>query len=107
MIDFAEFVVPRGDALQLGGPFAANVVKVLGWANDPAIAQSNIVTVLVSEGLNDLNELVVASPHTSELHVPLPNEAEMQEYVTALAATEFSDLAANLGGARSRRSARG
>ena len=36
VIEFAEFVVPRGDALQLGGPFAANVVKVLGWANDPA-----------------------------------------------------------------------
>ena len=35
VIEFAEFVVPRGDALQLGGPFAANVVKVLGWANDP------------------------------------------------------------------------
>ena len=29
VIEFATFVVPRGDALQLGGPFAANVVKVL------------------------------------------------------------------------------
>ena len=37
IIEFAEFVVPRGDAVQLGGPFAANTVKVLGWANDPAI----------------------------------------------------------------------
>ena len=59
VIEFAEFVVLRGDALQLGGPFAANVVKVLGWANDPAIAQANIVTVLLSEGLHDLNALVV------------------------------------------------
>ena len=50
VIEFAEFVVPRGDALQLGGAFAANTVKVLGWANDPAIVQSNIVTVLISEG---------------------------------------------------------
>ena len=39
VIEFAEFVVPRGDALQLGGPFAANVVKVLGWANDPAVGR--------------------------------------------------------------------
>jgi hypothetical protein len=37
IIDFAEFVVPRGDPIQLSGPFSANVVKVLGWANDPAI----------------------------------------------------------------------
>ena len=95
VIHFAEFVVPRGDALQLGGPFAANVVKVLGWANDPGIRQSNMVTVLVSEGLNDLNTQVVASPHTTELLVPLPSEADMQAYVQILAADEFPALSAN------------
>jgi AAA+ superfamily predicted ATPase len=93
VIEFAEFVVPRGDALQLGGPFAANVVKVLGWANDPAIAQANIVTVLVSEGLHDLNALVVQNPHASALHVPLPDEAGMTSYVKSLAAGEFPTLA--------------
>src|SRR5688572_33175066 len=93
VIEFAEFVVPRGDALQLGGGFAANTVKVLGWANDPAVTQSNIVTVLVSEGLRDLNDLVVDNPHAAALHVPLPGESEMQSYVKTLAATQFPDLA--------------
>ncbi len=92
ILEFAEFVVPRGDALQLGGPFAANTVKVLGWANDPAIAQSNIVTVLISEGLRDLNDLVVENPHAASLHVPLPDESEMSEYVKTLAATQFPEL---------------
>src|SRR4029453_8858524 len=94
IIEFAEFVVPRGDALQLGGPFAANVVKVLGWANDPAVAQANIVTVLVSEGLHDLNALVVENPHAAALHIPLPDEAGMREYVNALSSGEFPTLAA-------------
>jgi hypothetical protein len=94
IIEFAEFVVPRGDALQLGGPFAANTVKVLGWANDPAIVQSNIVTVLLSEGLHDLNSLVVENPHAAALHVPLPSEADMQAYVTTLSQTQFPELAA-------------
>jgi hypothetical protein len=94
IIEFAEFVVPRGDALQLGGPFAANTVKVLGWANDPAIVQSNIVTVLLSEGLHDLNGLIVDNPHAAALHVPLPGEADMLAYVTALGQTQFPDLAA-------------
>jgi AAA+ superfamily predicted ATPase len=94
IIEFAEFVVPRGDALQLGGPFAANTVKVLGWANDPAIVQSNIVTVLLSEGLHDLNGLVVENPHAAALHLPLPNEADMLSYLTTLVATQFPDLAA-------------
>ncbi len=93
IIEFAEFVVPRGDALQLGGPFAANTVKVLGWANDPAVAQSNIVTVLISEGLHDLNSLVVENPHAAALHIPLPGEADMLSYVHALATTQFPDLA--------------
>jgi len=94
IIEFAEFVVPRGDALQLGGPFAANTVKVLGWANDPAVVQSNIVTVLLSEGLHDLNSLVVENPHAAALHIPLPDEADMLAYVKALSATQFPDLAA-------------
>jgi AAA+ superfamily predicted ATPase len=94
IIEFAEFVVPRGDAIQLGGPFAANTVKVLGWANDPAVVQSNIVTVLLSEGLHDLNSLVVENPHAAALHLPLPGEADMLAYVRTLAATQFPDLAA-------------
>ena len=94
VIEFAEFVVPRGDALQLGGGFAANTVKVLGWANDPAITQANIVTVLVSEALHDLNGLVVDNPHAATLHVPLPDEAEMSAYVQVLATTQFPDLPA-------------
>jgi AAA+ superfamily predicted ATPase len=92
IIEFAEFVVPRGDALQLGGGFAANIVKVLGWANDPAITQANIVTALISEGLRDLNDLVVDNPHAAALHVPLPGEVEMSEYVHALATSRFPDL---------------
>jgi SpoVK/Ycf46/Vps4 family AAA+-type ATPase len=92
VIDFAEFVVPRGDAIQLGGAFSANVVKVLGWANDPAILQSNIVTVLLTEGLHDLNELVVENPHATSLRIPLPTEGEMGEYLEALVATTFPEL---------------
>lgn len=94
VIEFAEFVVPRGDALQLGGGFAANIVKVLGWANDPAITQANIVTALISEGLRDLNDLVVDNPHAASLHLPLPDDAEMSAYVQALATTQFPELPA-------------
>ncbi len=94
IIEFAEFVVPRGDAAHLGGPFAANTVKVLGWANDPAIVHSNIVTVLISEGLHDLSELVVENPHAASLHLPLPDEDEMIAYIRTLAAAQFPELEA-------------
>jgi len=92
IIDFAEFVVPRGNAIELGGAFSANVVKALGWANDPAILQSNIVTILLTEGLHDLNDLVVNNPHAAALRIPLPSESEMAHYVQTLIATNFPEL---------------
>ena len=93
VVDFAEFVVPRADAAQLGGPFAANVVKVLGWANDPAILQANVITVLISEALHDLNGLVAENPHAAEVKLPLPDEPEMSTYVDSLARGPIPDLA--------------
>jgi AAA+ superfamily predicted ATPase len=92
IIEFAEFVVPRGDPLQLGGAFSSNVVKVLGWANDPAILRSDIVTVLIAEGLHDLNSLAVENPHAAPLNIPLPSEQEMSEYVQVLGAGALRDL---------------
>jgi AAA+ superfamily predicted ATPase len=92
IIDFAEFVVPRGDPIQLSGPFSANIVKILGWANDPAILHSNIVTVLLTEGLHDLNSLVVENPHISILKIPLPSEEEMLEYLHTLIKTQLPEL---------------
>jgi AAA+ superfamily predicted ATPase len=92
VIDFCEFVAPRGDAVQLGGAFSANVVKILGWANDPAILQSNVVTVLMVEGLHDLNELVVENPHAASLRIPLPTEDEMADYIDTLVSTTLPDL---------------
>ena len=92
VIDFAEFIVPHGDPIQLGGEIGANVVKLLGWANDPAILQSNIVTVLMTEGLHNLNDLVVENPHASKLAIPLPDEPEMLDFLKTLAQTQFPEL---------------
>ncbi len=92
IIDFAEFVVPQGNALQLGGEFSANVVKILGWANDPAILRSNIVSVLITEGLHDLNELVVENPHCTKLKIPLPDEADMLHYLQMLIQKSMPEL---------------
>jgi AAA+ superfamily predicted ATPase len=93
VLDFAEFIIPRGDPIQLTGDYSANVVKALAWANDPTILQNNIVTVLLTEGLNDLNALVVENPHSAKLKVALPDDGEMRAYLDALVATQFPDLA--------------
>lgn len=93
VIDFAEFVVPAGQALQLGGEFSANIVKLLSWANDPAILQANIATVCITENLHDLNELIVENPHNAKLTIALPNEDDMLAYLRMLQQTTFPSLA--------------
>jgi hypothetical protein len=95
VIDFAEFVAPRGDPLQLGGEFSGNIVKLLGWANDPSILQASIAVVLITENLHDLSDLVVENPHAAKLRIPLPGEDEMLEYLRTLSAPggPFPDLA--------------
>jgi len=92
VIDFSEFVVPRGDALQLGNAFAGNIIKALSWANDPAILQANIVTILITENLSDLNPAIVNNPHAAKLEIPLPDEKEMGLYVQSLAREELKEL---------------
>jgi hypothetical protein len=94
VISFAEFVVPAGEALQLGGGYSQNIVKALAWANDPAIQQANIATVLIVEQLHDLNSLIIENPHVSKLKIPLPDETEMLAYVDSLRVTAFPDLPA-------------
>jgi hypothetical protein len=55
---------------------------------------SNIVTVLLTEGLHDLNPLVVENPHIASLKIPLPSEEEMLSYLQSLIATQFPQLPA-------------
>ncbi len=93
ILDFAQFIVPAGNPASLGGDFSANIVKTLTWANDPAILQSNIITVLLTEQINDLNDLVINNPHPAKLKIPLPDENEMLDYLTTLQANVFPDLA--------------
>jgi hypothetical protein len=92
VLDFAEFIAPRGDPLQLGGEYSGNVIRILGWANDPAVLQSNIATVLITEGLHDLSETLVENPHAAKLKIPLPDEREMLDHAKVLSETLLPDL---------------
>ena len=97
--------MPRADAAQLGGPFAANVVKVLGWANDPAILQANVITVLIAEGLHDLNALVSENPHAAEIKLPLPDESRDGAPTSTRWPRARSPISRSAATCRSRRSA--
>ncbi|MBC8041957.1 MAG: ATP-binding protein [Rhizobacter sp.] len=92
IIDFAAFIVPKGDPVQLSGDIASHIVKILGWANDPAILQSNIATFLITERISDLNDLITDNAHTAKIELKFPSEADILSYLKSLQASVFPKL---------------
>ncbi len=93
ILDFAQFIVPHGDPLNLSGDLGSHVVKVLSWANDPTILGSNIATFLITEKLTDINSLLSENPHSAKIEIPLPSEIEMVEYIRWLQKSSLPKLA--------------
>lgn len=92
ILEYAQFILPNGDPLALAGDVASHLVKVLAWANDPGIHQHNIVTVIVTERLSDLNALLTDNPGTSKIEVRLPDHAGMTRYLEWLRGSNLKDL---------------
>lgn len=72
------------------------------WADDPLLAEHSLVTVLITENLNDLHPLLVNNPRAAKIKLPLPSTPEIAEAVEhALprfpkALEKFKDDGANL-----------
>lgn len=93
ILDFVQFIVPKGDPVQLAGDIASNVVKILSWSSEPAIQSSNIVSFLVTEKLNDLNALIAENSHAAKIELKLPTEEEMLAFLQWLQSGAFPQLA--------------
>ncbi len=88
ILDYAEYVLPRAEALSLSAGTAANLIKILGWAEDPGIAGANVISVLLTESLLDLAAPIVDSPYSAKIRIPLPDAGEIGRYVQSLAQNE-------------------
>lgn len=88
ILDYANFLLPRGESLYLSSELGSNLIKIVNWAEDLNIAESSIVTCLISENLLDLNELIVSSSYNAKIHIKLPQKEEIEPYVTDLVKDE-------------------
>ncbi len=88
IIDYANFIVPRGESLYMSGDIGNNLIKIMSWAEDPTITVSNIATIILSENLHDLSEFLVESPYSAKIQIPLPDQSEIAAFVEHLAGTE-------------------
>lgn len=95
IIDFAQFIVPRGEASQFTfGGVSECLIRLLSWANDPSIMNANIAICLLAENLNELHRQIVDCPYNAKLQLALPGESEMLDYIQFLA-REMPELEKN------------
>lgn len=88
VMDYSNFLVPRSESLYMTGELGANLIKILDWAENPAITGSNIVTVLLAENLMDLNSFITDSPYSAKIQVKLPGKDDIETFISHLTEKE-------------------
>lgn len=88
VIDFANFIAPRGESIYMTGELGVNLIKIMNWAESTSIMGSNIATVLVAENLTDLSTHLSDSPYSAKVQIPLPDKDDLDRFITALVKEE-------------------
>lgn len=91
VLDFAQFIAPRGGALQLAGAYSEAIIQLLDWAHDPALLGADVAIVLVTENVTDLATELIESPNTATVGLPLPDAKAIAAYLGELG-SKFPDL---------------
>ena len=108
IFDSAQYLVPLGDLTTLARGQSANLVRFLGWAQNPYIKRHNMAFCLVVDKLSEVNPRLLRSPHVAAIEVPLPDAGQRRHFCEqatkkegsvrpeALAASEVAELSNGL-----------
>jgi hypothetical protein len=88
VLRYAETIVPVVEASWLTGEMGGNLIKVLNWANHPAVRKGDVTICLLVENLLEVNRRLVENPYIAKVEIPLPGEEERRAYVDHLVATD-------------------
>jgi len=83
LVPFAETVVPVGDASYRTPEDRAVLVYLRKWSQDPALLAKNIVVVLVTESLAELDPKLLRSNASREVEIVRPDQKERLQYLEA------------------------
>jgi SpoVK/Ycf46/Vps4 family AAA+-type ATPase len=78
LLDYAQYLVPSGDPTTLGRGPSTNLVRLLGWAQNPYIKRVNMAFCLIADKLTEVNDRLVQSPHVAAVEIPLPDKGERE-----------------------------
>src|ERR1700724_3673657 len=84
LLPFAETVAPAAEAAYRTPEGRAVVVYLRRWAQDPVLLAKNVVLVLVTESLADLDPQLLRAHATREIEIQRPDPAERLVFLTAV-----------------------
>ena len=84
LLPFAETVAPAAEAAYRTPEDRGVVVYQRRWAQDPVLLAKNVVLVLVTESLADLDPQLLRAHATREIEIQRPDPAERLVFLTAV-----------------------
>jgi len=80
VIDYAETIVPMTEAGTYSTEDRNALVFLQKWSHDPLFVRSDFTVCLITENLSNLNQQLVQSPYTAEIHLTHPDEHARREF---------------------------
>ena len=89
LLPFAETIVPNADAAYRTPEDRAVLVYLRKWSQDPVLLAKNIVVVLVTESLAELDPKLLRSHSTREVEIVRPDLSERLTYLEAVRSADW------------------
>ncbi|MEO8504873.1 MAG: AAA family ATPase [Acidobacteriota bacterium] len=89
LLPYAETLVPNADPANRTPEDRAVLVYLRKWAQDPVLMAKNMVVVLVTEDLAELDPKLVRSAATREIEITRPDMTGRRAYLDAVRAPEW------------------
>jgi SpoVK/Ycf46/Vps4 family AAA+-type ATPase len=89
LLPFAETVVPNADVAYRTPEDRAVLVYLRKWSQDPVLLAKNIVVVLVTESLAELDPKLLRAHATREIEILRPDQTERLTYLEAVRGPEW------------------
>ena len=89
MLPFAETIVPAAEVAYRTPEDRAVLVYLRKWSQDPVLLAKNIVVVMVTESLAELDAKLVRAHGTREVEIVRPDPAERLTYLEAVRSADW------------------
>jgi SpoVK/Ycf46/Vps4 family AAA+-type ATPase len=100
LLPFAETVAPAGDASYRTPEDRAVLVYLRKWSQDPSLLAKNIVVVMVTESLSELDPKLLRSNASREVEIVRPDGKERLEYLEAIRSGDWYEKTSDVQPAR-------